>query len=171
MAEIINIAEAYSWSITKIAEAFELDRSTVRKRIKDAGLLPVLVKGNSKKYSLVEIGPALYGSSQMTGDCAGYESPDEMQPTERRAWFQSENERLKFQSEESSLVPDDQVAREMSNLIKAVINPLDGITDTLERKADLTPRQANALQTEIDAIRDQMYLKAMEFDGDEEEGK
>jgi len=168
VAEITNIAEAYSWSITKIAEAFQMDRATVRKRIKSAGLLPSSVKGASKKYSLVDIGPALYGSSQIMGECAGYDSPDDMPPNERRAWFQSENERLKFQHEESSLVPDDQVAREMSNLIKAVINPLDGITDTLERKADLTPRQANALQTEIDAIRDQMHLKAMEFDSDED---
>jgi hypothetical protein len=168
VGEVTNIAEAYSWSITRISEAFELNRMTVRKRLKEMGISPAFQKGNSPHYRLSDVGPALFGSSDRFGDCAGYESPDEMPPTERRAWFQSENERLKFQNEESTLVPDDEVAREMSNLIKAVINPLDGITDTLERKADLTPRQANALQTEIDAIRDQMHIKAMEFDSDED---
>ena len=92
-----------------------------------------------------------------------------MPPTDRKAWFQSENDRLKFQEAEGRLVPDDEVAREMSSIIKAVINPLDGITDTLERKADLTPKQALVLQTEVDAIREQMYIKAAEIGDDEGE--
>ena len=168
MGEISNITEAYSWSITKIAQAFQLNRMTVRKRLVESGINPVIIKGNSKLYSLADVGPALFGVTQLPGECGGYDSPDDMPPTDRKAWFQSETERLKFQRELKTLVPDDEVAREMSHIIKAVINPLDGITDTLERKADLSPKQATAVQAEVDAIRDQMYLKAVEYQADEE---
>jgi len=169
VAEVTNITEAYSWSITQIAQAFQLNRVTVRKRLAENGVSPVVIKGNSPKYSLVEVGPALFGVSQMTGSVGGYDSPDDMPPTDRKAWFQSETERLKFQRELKTLVPDDEVAREMSFIIKAVINPLDGITDTLERKADLSPKQAIAVQAEVDAIRDQMYLKAIEYENEEDQ--
>ncbi len=168
MSEITNIKEAYSWNLTKIAEAFGIHRDTARKRIKEAGIPPSFNKGNSPHYRLSDVAPALFGSSQSYGDYGGYDSTDSMPPTERKAWYQSETERLKFEIQTKSLVPDDEVARAMSSLIKSIINPLDGITDTLERKADLTPRQANALQIEIDSIRDQMYLMAMEYDNGED---
>jgi hypothetical protein len=168
VAEITNIKEAYSWNLTRIAEAFGIHRDTARKRIKEAGVMPSFNKGNAPHYSLSDVGPALFGVTQIPGECGGYDSPDDMPPTDRKAWFQSETERLKFQRELKTLVPDDEVAREMSHIIKAVINPLDGITDTLERKADLSPKQATAVQAEVDAIRDQMYLKAVEYEADEE---
>ena len=167
MGEVTSITEAYSWSITQIAQAFDLNRMTVRKRLTEKGVHPKLIKGNSKLYSLAEVGPALFGVLSIPGEIGGYDSPDDMPPVERKAWYQSENERLKFQTESRMLIPDDEVAREMSNIIKAVINPLDGITDTLERKADLSPKQAQAVQIEVDAIRDQMYLKAIEYEPEE----
>jgi hypothetical protein len=169
VGEVTKITEAYNWSITQIAQAFQLNRVTVRKRLAENGVSPVVVKGNSPKYSLAEVGPALFAMPQISGGSGEYTSPNEMIPTDRKAWYQSESERLKFQRELKTLVPDDEVAREMSFIIKAVINPLDGITDTLERKADLSPKQAIAVQAEVDAIRDQMYLKAVEYEVEEVE--
>jgi hypothetical protein len=169
VGEVTNITEAYSWSITQISQAFKLNRMTVRKRLTESGVNPVSIQGNSPKYSLAEVGPALFAIPQISGGSGEYTSPDEMIPTDRKAWFQSETERLKFQRELKTLVPDDEVAREMSFIIKAVINPLDGITDTLERKADLSPKQAIVVQTEVDAIRDQMYLKAVEYETEEDD--
>jgi len=92
-----------------------------------------------------------------------------MPPSDRKDWFDSELKRLKVGQEEKRLVPDDEVAREMSFLIKSVVNPLDGLTDTLERKADLSPKQAAVVQSEIDAIREQMYLAALQHSDEDEE--
>ena len=168
MAVVTDINDAYAWNLTRISEAFGMSRDTVRKRLREANVQPKLIKRNSPLYSLCDVGPALFSSEHSVGAFGGYESPDEMPAMERKAWFQSENERIKFQRDQGTLVPDDEVAREMSILIKSVINPLDGITDTLERKADLSPKQASVVQTEIDAIRDQMYLRASSLNDVEE---
>ncbi len=157
-----------AWNITRIAEAFRLSRDTVRKRLREAGVQPATTQRNSPLYELAEVGPALFASTIGSGECGGYASPDQMSPKERKDWFDSENSRLKYEKEKKQLVPDDEVAREMSALIKAVINPIDGMTDTLERKADLTPKQAEIVQREMDAIREQMYLAAIEYDDVEE---
>jgi hypothetical protein len=69
--EVSNITEAYSWSITKIAQAFQLNRMTVRKRLVENGVNPVIIKGNSKLYSLADVGPALFGVVQTIGECGG----------------------------------------------------------------------------------------------------
>ena len=169
VADDNDYKNAYAWNLTKLSEAFGLSRDTIRKRLRESNIQPAKIVRSVSLYALSDVGPALFGVSQTAGNFGGYDSPNEMPSTDRKAWFQSENERLKFQSTQRSLVPDDEVAREMSLLIKSVINPLDGITDTLERKADLSPKQAIVLQNEVDAIREQMYLKAMEFgDGEDE---
>ena len=159
--------DSYAWNITKIAEAFGLSRDTVRKRLKAAGVQPVSVDRNAPIYRLSEAAPALFGAASTGGDFGGFKSPDVMPPKDRKDWFDSENARLRYERELRTLVPEDEVAREMSFLIKSVLNPIDGIIDTLERKADLTPKQATIIQREIDAVREQMYIAAAEVDESE----
>ncbi len=48
---------------------------------------------------------------------------DSLSPADRRAWFQSENERLKFEKEIGELIPASEVALEMSALAKTVFKP------------------------------------------------
>ena len=48
----------------------------------------------------------------------------EMSPQDRKAWYQSENERLKFEKHERELIPAYGVAREFSALAKAVVQVL-----------------------------------------------
>lgn len=163
-------SDQYAWNITRIAEAFCLSRDTVRKRLKAAGVTPASIERNAPLYKLSDVAPALFGATSTGGgDFGGYGSPDGMPPKERKDWFDSENSRLKYERELRTLCPEDEVAREMSALIKSVINPIDGIIDTLERKADLSPRQAAIIQAEMDAIREQMYFAAAEVDAEDEE--
>jgi len=171
VSELNPSKNQHAWNITRIAEAFRLSRDTVRKRLREAGVQPALIHRNSPLYELADAGPALFTASIAAGGYGGYETPDNMPPKERKDWFDSENSRLKYEKEKRQLVPDDEVAREMSSLIKSVINPIDGMTDTLERKADLTPKQAEIVQREMDAIREQMYIALIEFDDVDEVGE
>ena len=97
MADVTHIGDAYAWNITRIAEAFGMSRDTVRKRLREAGVQPKGTRGNAPVYLLADVGPALFqGGGEQT---AASHQPDKMPPKDRKEWYQSENERLKFQRE------------------------------------------------------------------------
>ncbi len=85
----------------------------------------------------------------------------------RKAWYQSENERLKFERDLRHLVPVDEVQREMATLAKAVAGGLDDLADMLERDAGLLPEAIDLVQATTDALREQMY-RAIIADIDDE---
>ncbi|MFD2437250.1 hypothetical protein [Modicisalibacter luteus] len=51
MGEVIDRQDAYIWSISRIAEAFRMDRRTVTKRLQDAGVTPAGKKRGNPVYS------------------------------------------------------------------------------------------------------------------------
>ena len=116
-------------------------------------------KGNAPLYALADIGPALFSGRDVGGSTI---SPDEMDPQSRRAWYQSENERLKFETDQRHLIPDDEMAREQAVLMKAVANSMDSLPDVLERECGMTGAQLELVQTVIDSIRETMYIEAAE---------
>lgn len=66
---------------------------------------------------------------------------DKMLPPDRKAWFQSERERLKFQQETGELIPASEVTREFSSMAKAMVQvletlPVDIDVDTIWRIAE-----------------------------------
>ncbi|THA16152.1 DUF1441 family protein [Rodentibacter pneumotropicus] len=89
---------------------------------------------------------------------------DELPPMERRAWFQSENERLRFEQAIGELVQAFEVAQEMSALAKYVVQKLETLPDILERDCGLPPNALIRVQQEIDDLRDQMALHIQEED-------
>ncbi len=92
---------------------------------------------------------------------------DELMPTDRKAWYQSENERLKLERELRLLVPADEVQREMAALAKAMASSLDSLSDMLERDAGLPPEAIELVERVTDALREQMY-QAILADEDED---
>lgn len=164
MAEINRLEEAYNWNITRLADAFGLHRDTVRKRLKEAGVVPAGSRNGVNVYALKDAGPALFGdqinSSGMT--------PDDYMPQDRKAWFQSENERVKLEREMRLLVPVEEAHREMSRLAKAMASALDSLPDLLERDAGLAPEGLELVERVTDNLREQMYQAVMADDDDTE---
>lgn len=172
MGTLHNIDDAYAWSISRIAEAFGLDRRTVSARIKDAHIEPAGIRKGHPTYRLQDVGPALFGES-VTDLPPALMNPALMLPKDRKDWYQSERERLKLETELKELVPADEVARGFADLVKAVINPLDSLIDELESKAGLSGEALDRVQIIIDGLREEMYLNAIrggaELDSDESE--
>ena len=165
VGEVNRLADVYKWNITRIADAFNMDRGTVRRRIRDAGLIPAGTINGVSVYALKDIGPALFGdvlSAPGTG-------PDDMMPTDRKAWYQSENERIKLEKEMRLLVPVEEVHLEMSRLARSVASGLDSLADILERDAGLAPDTIELVQNSTDALREQMYRAVVEDDPDPDE--
>ena len=163
MAEINRLEEAYNWNITRLADAFSLDRGTVRRRLRDAGVVPAGTRNGANVYALKDAGPALFGEFMGASDM----SPDQLPPTERKAWFQSENERVKLERDMRLLVPVEEAHRDMSRLAKAVASGLDSLADMLERDAGLPPEAIELVEKTTDNLREQMYQAVI---ADDEEG-
>lgn len=91
-----------------------------------------------------------------------------MSPQDRKAWYQSENERLKFEAASRELIPIDEVAREYTSLAKAVVMMLETLPDILERDCALTPTAVTRVQVNIDDLRDEMARKIANIDYQDE---
>lgn len=157
-AEINKLSDAYNWNITRIADAFGLNRGTVRGRLRAAGVLPAGQRNGISVYSLKDVGPALFAEVSI----AGGTDPDELPPKDRKDWYQSENERVKLEKEMRSLVPVEEVHREMSRLAKSVASALDSLPDMLERDAGLPPDAIDLVEGITDTLREQMYMAVIE---------
>jgi len=164
VAEVSRLNEAYSWNITRIADAFGFHRDTVRKRLRDAGIVPDGTRNGAPLYPLKNVGPALFAEAiQPLGDDL---DPQRLPPVERKAWFQSENERVKLEKELGNLLAAEDAHRNMSAIVKAAVATLDGLPDILERDVGLPPEAVQRVQELVDALREQMYLAIIGDDGD-----
>jgi hypothetical protein len=165
MAEISSIQEAYCWNLTKLSDALGLHRDTIRKRIQAAGVVPAGVRNNANIYALKDVARAVF-SDLTTGDT---QDPDQMLPTDRKAWFQSETERVKLEKELRQLIPADEAHREMAVLAKAVANGLDVIPDMLERDCGLNADAVMRVCDSIDVIRQQLYEAIINAEPDDQD--
>lgn len=161
MSEIVPITGAYEWSISRFAEALGMSRNTVSKRIREKQIKPARKVAGNFVYAIKDVMPALFSNESAVS--SGQVNPDVMLPGDRKAWFQSENERIKFLKDINVLCDASDVAREFSLLAKAVVQVLDTLPDVLERDCGLTPKQVAKVQGVVDDLRDQMALQAGEM--------
>lgn len=147
-------------NINQIAEITGMHRQTVSQRV--AALTPSA--GSNSKLKLYPLADLIRLGLQekMTANV------DAMSPNDRRAFWQAENERLKYERETGELIPAYEVAQEMSILAKAVIQQLETLPDILERDAGLSPSALIRVQQVIDDIRDQMAFHIQETEHKEE---
>lgn len=153
MGDVIDSKDAYNWSVSKISQAFGMDRRTVSKRLLENGVVPAGSRRGNPTYALADVGPALFQDKEIIAGGINFDQ----HPDARKAWYQSENERLKFEKEIKQLIPAHEFARELSKLAKSVAAGLDSLPDALERDAGLDPDAIEQVQEVIDALREQMY--------------
>lgn len=148
-------------NINQISELVGMHRQTVSQRV--AGLTPSM--GSNQKLKLYSLSDLLRLGLQekMTADV------DSMSPMERRAFWQAENERLKYETSTGELIPAFEVAQEMSILAKAVVQQLETLPDILERDCGLQPKDLIRVQQVIDDVRDQMAQHIQQ--GEKEQGE
>ena len=134
-------------NVGQIANLTGFSRPTVASKL--ALITPVQNNKNQKLYSLEQL-------LRLGFDNVRSENVDELSPNDRRAFWQAENERLKYERETGELIPAFEVAQEMSFLAKAIVQSLETLPDILERDCGLQPNALIRVQQVIDDIRDQM---------------
>lgn len=160
MAAVHKIAGGFTVSISTLATEFQMDRKTVAKRLDAAGLVAADFVRGYPVYRLRDAVKAIFGlSAERRIDPDGPEpmDPARLPPMERRAWYQSENERLEVETKKRQLIPAAEFETEIANGFKLLVQTLDTLSDRLEAECGLTSAQAVLVQESMDRIREELY--------------
>ena len=163
---VSNIQDANSFNITRIAEAFDLHRDTVRKRLKAARVKPIGKQKGVDVYALADVGPALFASEKVSEE-DDIHDPARMLPKDRKDYFQSERERLKFEEEIGLLIPDGEYQKDLYYTLSEVVSFFENLPDLMERTGLFKPEQLDLLEAEGDKFRNALYLRLKEIAPDE----
>ena len=141
-------------NVSQLAALSDVHRQTVAARLKN-----VSVSGghdsNLKLYRLTDILAELMKLPPPVAEGV-------MVPQDRKAWYQSERERLKFEQEVGELIPASDVAREFAEMAKAMVQVLETLPDILERDCALTPQAVGIVQQSLDDLRYTLQEKSYE---------
>ncbi|APU01155.1 hypothetical protein [Aeromonas phage 32] len=151
--------ESYRWNLSQMAKAFNLHRDTIRSRLNDAGVKPCGKKANAPTYHLREAAEAIFAGTTIAGDQA---DPTKLDPKSRKEWYQSENERLKFQVAIKELITEGDHRENAAKTLKGVASFFDSLPDRMERARIFNPEQLEALERECDRLRNQLYEELRE---------
>ncbi|ANZ52197.1 putative terminase small subunit [Aeromonas phage Ahp2] len=152
--------EPYKWTISAMARAFNLHRDTVRSRLNDAGVKPCGKKANAPLYLLAQAAEAIFAGSSVASDAS---DPSKLDPKSRKEWFQSENERLKYQTTVKDLIPSGEHRNNIAITVKGIASFFDSLPDKMERTRLFTPEQLEALEGVCDQQRNQLQNELMEY--------
>ena len=151
------------WSISWLADQFRLDRRTVTRRIRDAGIPPAGQQSGFPVFRLADVAPVLV--DPISRALEGTVDPRDLPPKDRKDFYQSENERLKVETTMGALVPAVEVEADMAELVKMAVQFLETLPDVLERKLSLQPDQVIKVQERCDHVREQLYQAIVGPDG------
>ncbi|HEY3589337.1 MAG TPA: DUF1441 family protein [Buttiauxella sp.] len=156
MSNVSDMGGVYHWSVSRLAEAFGIDRRTVKSRLAE-GRVPVVgeVRG-SPVFDLKDAAPALFRTSP-SQDPDVLHDPSQMPPKERKDWYDSEKGRIWLEKELRQLIPEHEVTSVYAATIKTVVQQLETLPDRLERDGGMTPKGLAMVQETIDDLRDALF--------------
>lgn len=158
MGEVRNFRRG--WSISWLAEQFGMDRKTVSKRIREAGIPPTGKDGGYDVYSLADVATVLV--DPIAAAPGGVIDPRDLPPKDRKDFYQSEQARLQVETTMGALVPALEVEAQLAEIVKTAVQFLETLPDVLERKLSLSADQVIKVQERCDHVRQQMYDKIMQ---------
>ena len=143
-------------SISRLSELLRMDRRTVSKRIADANLAPSGKREGFPVYDGRAACEACLVVDPQGTDGAPVD-PRNLKPMERRAWYQSERERMAVEAEARQLIPAIEVHAEMAELARGFVQFLDTLPDVLERAVHMRTDQIEALHLAVTRERQRLY--------------
>ena len=136
----------YTASITSAAREFGVAYQTLKARVDESGLEPAGAFRGATVYRIADLAAALYAADVPNAP----DDFDDLPPTERRAWFESEKLRLEVERELAGLVTAADAAREKDRAARAMLNYLEQIErDAIEHAGlDANAREVIAKRME-----------------------
>lgn len=153
-------------SVRRLAEEFQIGREAVAKRLHTAGVRPAGTRQGHPVYRIADAAKAIL---EVDRQASADFDPAMLPPMERRAWYQSENERLGVEEHMRRLIPALEVEAEMALLAKTVVRALETIPDTVERDLRVSPEVVEYLQEKVHRLRAEITSRLVEADAAEGE--
>ena len=136
-------------SIRTLARLTRLDRDFILRRID--GIQPVGVRAGHPVFSLQDVLPALCRPG--TAAAGGPVDASLLSPADRRHHFDAELKALELRRRAGELCELDEVMQLYATTVAVFAEQMRSVPDILERKAGITPKQA---ETAADAIDEQL---------------
>lgn len=117
------------WNLTEL-ELFDYHRSTIRKKLKAAGIDPVAFKGSTPLYDVVQVAPYLTQAPVKESDAPdlmGFKSAAEL-----RAYIQAQSEKLSLMQESKDVVSRHEYEHEIGALIASIKSFKDKVITRIE---------------------------------------
>jgi hypothetical protein len=147
-----NENESRLWSVAGLAQEFGMSRATVARRLASAGVRPECKRLGYGVFRLRDACPAIL-APLIQPDTAAISDVDRMRPGDRRAYWQSQNERQKFLQNAGELIPAAEVHQQMASIAKLVVRFLEALPDVVERDTHCDSKIVEYLVGRVRSIR------------------
>ncbi|EKO3451690.1 hypothetical protein NTE11_003331 [Vibrio fluvialis] len=146
------------WNLTEL-ELFDYHRSTIRKKLKAAGIEPVAFKGSTPLYDVIQVAPYLTQSPLKDSD-----APDLMgfkTAAELRAYIQAQGEKLSLMQDAREVISKDEYENEIGRLIATIKSFKDKVITRIETVIpDVDPHNLEDLERllnfDLKAVADEL---------------
>jgi hypothetical protein len=162
-----------TFSLRRLAAELGIDRDVIKDRITAYGVKPAGSRSGYPTYRIKDVLPALFPPNGPGGDPdegPANLDPNKMGPTDRKAHYQAENERLKFLTECGQLVLATEVHGQLAHVAKVVTRELATLPDVFERDMRGPPEYTEHLEKLVRSIRANIAA-ALSQDEDDEDGE
>ncbi|MEM6483795.1 MAG: DUF1441 family protein [Pseudomonadota bacterium] len=165
MGEVRDFNEAFSWPIARLADCFGIHRQTLTRRIKEAQLPPAGTHRGNPTYHIREVARLLYEPPPPEpGEVSTWDHDPEL----RKAWYQSENYRVKYEESVRRLIPATDHVRDQAEFAKTVLSVIDIWPDRLEREDGLPPEVIVSGQRLADDLRESIRQRLLKIYSEED---
>lgn len=159
MTRDIDIHDAAAISINRAAIVAKCSRETIRKLIVEHDIQPLGKKNGKPFYPLFDVIAAAAGKPSKGRQQANVRDPATLPASERNAFYQSEARRLDLEERAGNLIQADEARRGYEELVKEFVGFLEILPDVLERNANMSPIQVEAMIEAINIERERLYRR------------
>ena len=151
---IISLEEtARLWSIARLADAFEVDRATVKRRLLAAGIEPVGQTANGHPAYRLKTAAGVLCDPPPRREI----DPATLGPRDRYDFARALETELRIDKLRGQLIPAMDCLMALADLAKTVVAVLETLPDRLERDAALLPAQIDLVERTISDLRSDLY--------------
>ena len=133
---------------SEAAEFFDVAPKTIDSWVRRGA--PVLHRGQGRldpwKFDLLDVARWKFSGVSEGGEI----DPDQLQPSERKAWFESENKRRDLQVRDRELIPASEVEQAVATAFAAISQGLRSLPDNIERRLGIAPEVTEAIESVLD---------------------
>lgn len=149
---VIRDINGLTVSLSGLSLEFGIARETVARRLAFA---EVRADGEANGHPVFRLGAAARAlvMAELPGGVVSV-SPEEMTPQDRKAWYQSEKDRLTVELQQGALVTAEDCREQLAAVVKATAQMLDTLPDILERDCGLQAGELDRVEGMIRRLRE-----------------